>query len=168
MLKMLPAKFVPALMFVITCASGAYGRLGETEAELVRRFGQPLTNGQETLVSEGRITKLWPQKTYRQDDWEIRCDMVDERCARIRYTKRGEWTEEQLQTVLNSNAQGATWSDVSRPSVRKLAREWKRADSATAVWKAGVGMTLTSPAYARAKEIAEAKVKAQSRQVPKI
>lgn len=112
--------------------------------------------------------KAWPQITFRQGDWSIRCDIVDDRCAKIHYSKPGEWSEEQFQTVLASNAQGATWSDISKSNTGKLAREWKRSDGATAFWKTGMGMTVTSPAYERAKAVEAAKVKAQSKQIPKI
>jgi hypothetical protein len=158
-----------ATLVVNLClAPCVHGRLGETETALAKRFGQPVTKARDNLVAEGKITQLWPQLTYRQDDWRIRCDIVDGRCARIHYSKPGEWTEEQLQTVLNTNAQGATWTDISKASIRKLAREWKRTDGATATWNAGVGLTVTSPAYDRAKVVEEAKVKAKSRQIPKL
>jgi hypothetical protein len=49
-----------------------------------------------------------------------------------------------------------------------LKREWKRSDGATAIWHKPAGITVTAPAYHRAKKIAEAKAKAQSWQVPKL
>ena len=117
-----------ALLATTTLALGlaplAYSRLGETEAELEKRFGPPRTKARDNLIAEGKITHLWPQLSYRQEDWTITCDIVDGRCARVTYHKPGEWTEDQLKAVLNSNAQGATWTDGSKPSIKKLAREW--------------------------------------------
>ena len=163
-----PSALLLPFVIALCLVPCAYSRLGETEVELAKRFGQPVTKARDRLIAEGKITELWPQFTYRQDDWRIRCDIVDGRCARVHYSKPGNWTEEQLQTVLNTNAQGATWTDISKASIRKIAREWKRADGATAVWKSGSGFTITSPAYDRAKTVEEAKVKAKSKQIPKL
>ena len=87
-------------------------------------------------------------------DWSIGCDLIDGRCARIGYSKRGEWTEAHILTVLNANAQGAKWTENSgNPSVGKMVRNWKRDDSAEAEWSFVNGMSVTTPAYNRAKAI---------------
>lgn len=157
-----------ALLVALCLVPCAYSRLGETEAELAKRFGPPTTQAQDTMLTAGKILRLWPKLTYRQDDWRIACDIVDGRCARATYAKPGEWTEDHFLAALNANAQGATWTDLSDAKFKVVKREWKRSDGATALWRKGVGLTLTTPAYVRATETAAAKAKAQSRQVPKL
>jgi hypothetical protein len=82
--------------------------------------------------------------------------------------KPGDWTDDQFTTILTSNAQGTRWADVSKDSVRKLVREWRRTDGAIAIWQMGVGMSVTNPAYQRAKDKAEANAKADAARLPKI
>lgn len=157
------AVFVAAVAMV----SSAFGRLGETESELIARFGKPQLRSVHHALSQGRQYELGPTLHFRQDDWRIGCDLVDGRCVRIEYGKTGQWTDEQIQVVLSSNAQGASWTERTAGS-GKLAREWRRADGATARWSSIGGMTLITPAYERAKSIAEAKAKAEASRKPKI
>lgn len=146
----------------------AFARLGETEAELLKRFGPPAGRGKESTVAQGKILEFGPTLRFRQGDWSIACTLIDGRSCKENYQKSGEWTEEQFATVLNSNAQGAKWTDISKPGGKKLAREWKRSDGATATWSKHSGITVTHPAYRRAKEVLEAKAKAEAARVPKI
>ena len=69
--------------------------------------------------------------------------------------------------MLNANSQGATWSDMSNPAVKKMSREWKRNDGGVATWVLG-DMKITVPAYDRAIAVAEAKAKAAARAPAKI
>lgn len=114
MLRHLVLLFVPAI---------AFARLGETEAELVARFGAAAHKGTESAITQGKILKFGTTLRFRQGDWSIESTIIDGRSCKENYQKSGEWTEEQLTTVLNSNAQGAKWTDISKPSVKKLARE---------------------------------------------
>jgi hypothetical protein len=66
------------------------------------------------------------------------------------------------------NAQGARWSDTGKPNSKKLARSWRRDDGATARWQMADGLTLVTPAYERAKTLAEAKAKAEASRPPRI
>lgn len=86
----------------------------------------------------------------------------------MHYSKVGDWTEDQFHAVLTANAQSTTWTVTNKPNVQKYHRSWKRTDGARAVWTRNAEMTLTHPAYERAKAIAEAKAKAESSKVPKV
>jgi|CZKI01.1.fsa_nt_gi hypothetical protein len=145
-----------------------YGRLGETEKELAGRLGAPASKSAEITLAQGKIIEFGSKLTFRQGDWTIECAVIEGRCARVVYAKMGDWTEDQFITVLTSNSQGAKWTDVSKEMTKKLAREWRREDGAVAIWHMGVGMTVTSPAYDRAKQKAEAKAKSDASQIPKI
>lgn len=146
----------------------AFGRLGETGPELIARFGQPVSTGNEIIITQGKFVTFGSKMTFRQGDWTIDCVLIEGRCARVVYFKKGEWTEDQFRTVLTSNSQGERWTDISNEMIKKLKREWRRSDGASAIWTMGAAMTATHPAYERAKQRAEAKAKAEASQIPKI
>jgi hypothetical protein len=154
---------------LIAClASVAQARLGETEAQMVARFGKPTLRTTHTVHSQGKSWDLGPSFHFRQDDWTIQCDLIDARCVRVVYGKRGEWTDEQLEMVLAYNSQGLKWERLPKPGFEKNLRSWKRSDGATADWNWVNGMKLTVPAYDRAKQTLEAKAKAGVSGKPKI
>ena len=74
---------------------------------------------------------MGPSLSFKQEDWTISSDLVDGRCVRIHYSKRGDWTEEQIRMVLAYNSQGGMWTENPKAGVAKLIRKWKRADGAT-------------------------------------
>src|ERR1017187_6230486 len=145
--------FVAFIVFPI----GVFGRLGETEQELVARFGPPVSRVREITLTQNKVIEFGSKLIFRQGDWTIESVMIEGRCGREEYWKAGEWTEDQFVTVLTSNAQGEKWTDLSKAMSKKLAREWHRGDGATAVWNMGSHMTVTHPAYVRAKKRAEDK-----------
>lgn len=146
----------------------ALARLGETEAQLTARFGPAVSRAKETTIAQGKFVEFGLKLTYRQNDWQIECALIDGRSARETYYKPGEWTDDQFTTVLTANGQGARWTDLSKELTRKLARDWRRADGATASWKMTGSLCVTHPAYVRAKDLAEAKAKAAASRLPKI
>jgi hypothetical protein len=156
-----------AFLFSLGITALVHARLGETEAQMIARFGQPAYRNQHSIFTQGKGWPLGPSLLFRQDDWSISCDLVDGRCVRIQYGKPGEWTEEQIQLVLAYNSQGGKWTETSNPAARKYQRTWKRADGAEAVWNSG-HMRMVVPAYERAKQVLEAKAKAAASQKPKI
>jgi hypothetical protein len=145
----------------------AFARLGETEEQLIARFGQPGLRAKEMIFAQGKNREFGVKLGFRQDDWTIECAIIDGRSSRESYQKRGEWTDDHMRTVLNANGQGSKWTEISKPDVRKYLREWRREDGGTAVWRT-TGMTVEHPAYARARGLAEAKAKAEAGKIPKI
>lgn len=152
-----------ALFFV--CAAPLWARLGETEKELVARFGEALARSKHSIFAQGKLWEVGPSLVFKQDDWRISSDLIDDRVVREHYSKVGTWTSEQIQAVLAANSQGATWTETTKGN-RMFARTWKRADGATADW--GNGILITTPAYKRATELIEAKARAGASRTPKI
>ncbi len=155
-----------SLLFLAT-SSLLWARLGETEKELVARFGDARMRTKHTIMGHGKISELGPSLHFKQDDWNIVSDLVDDRVVRENYRKAGDWSPEQIQTVLAANAQGATWTETTKGN-GKLSRKWMRSDGGTAEWIKAAGFKVISPAYDRAKEIAESKAKAGAKRTPKI
>lgn len=156
--------FIVILVLPAVC----FGRLGDSESELVSRFGAPDSKGNEITLTQGKIVVFGSKLSFRQEDWTIECAVIEDRCAREIYSKKGDWTEDQFATVLSSNAQGESWTEVSKEMTKYLIREWRRGDGGTAVWHLGGGMVVANPAYDRAKSKAEGKAKAEASQIPKI
>src|SRR5438874_1394864 len=102
-------KLFSYIVLFLSAATLAQARLGETEKQLVERFGAPGSRSRHSIIAQGRIWELGPTLNFKQNDWQISCDLVDERVVRIQYQKVGEWTEDQIQAVLNSNSQGDKW-----------------------------------------------------------
>ena len=145
--------------------SAAHARLGDTETELINRFGRPLSRSKHAVSAQGRTFTLGPTLAFAQNDWNITCDLIDDRCVRILYTKRGDWSEDQVRLVLNANAQGAQWKEKSpNPS---FLRDWSRSDGSTAQWSIN-RMTLVWDAYNKAKAQVEERAKVETKKKPKI
>jgi hypothetical protein len=151
-----------AVLFLLLCTS-AFARLGDTTLRLVERFGAPRATRDEQVYAQGKAIKIGERLSFIQDDWFISCTVIDGRCAKVEYSKLGEWTEQQIETVLTSNSQGARWTNTKNKSYQKT---WTRDDGATAQWIGG--FTLIHPAYELAKEKAKARAKGAASATPKI
>src|SRR4051812_11921420 len=85
---------------VALTATMAEARLGDKEAELVARFGPVQSRSVERKSFQGRIYVVGQVLGFRMEQWSIAVLMIDDRCAQIDYGKTGDWTEEQVATVL--------------------------------------------------------------------
>ncbi len=156
------------LLFTLFALSPATARLGETEHQLIERFGNVTARQQHKIFAQGKFIDLGPRLSFREGDWRIACDLVDGKCVRITYSKPGDWTEDQVQLVLNNNAQGAKWSEITKPGAGKMLRDWKRSDGSHARWSRPQGFTLTWDAYEKAKARAEERARVEASRKPKI
>ena len=158
------------LTLLIFCSifSSAHARLGDTEAELGKRFGKPSLRSMHSIIAQGKSREMGPVFFFKQDDWSISCYLVDGRCMRIGYAKPGDWSEDQIRLVLDTNSQGAAWSESSKPMIASLQRTWRRSDGSTAEWNKGQGMVLVWSAYNVAKAKLEEQAKIEGMKKPKI
>lgn len=161
-------RYLAALLIALCILPSALARLGETETQLIERFGEPRTRSQHSIFAQGKFIPLGPQLIFKEGDWTITCDLIDGRCLRIKYSKPGDWTDDQFVLVLNSNGQGATWTETSNVKVKNLQRSWKRSDGSTAQWQKLTGITLTWDAYTKAKAKAEERARVEAARKPKI
>lgn len=158
---------VKLILFVLLLTA-AQARLGDTEAELAKRFSRPISITSHSIYAQGKRFVLGPTHTYKQDDWYISCDLIDGRCVRIRYSKPGDWTEDHIQVVLNSNGQGAKWDERTKPGNKSFQRQWSRSDGSTARWSRGGSMDLEWDAYTKAKATVEERAKVEAKKKPKL
>lgn len=157
----------PLVLLLLIAPALAHARLGEKEEQLTARFGTPVGRTSENTMAQGKILEFGYRLTYRQEEWTITVVIVDGRSVQESYHKPGDWTDAQITAVLNSNTQGAKWTDETPPSARKFARKWRRSDGGGASWSQS-GITVTHPAYQKAKDLAATKAKAAAAKVPKI
>lgn len=153
------------ILFLLLCTS-AFARLGETTMQLIERFGPPKYTQDENIYSQGKAFKIGERMSFRQDDWSIVCVVIEGRCAKVEYSKPGAWTEQQIETVLTSNSQGARWTKTSKTGTEKFLRRWKREDGALAEWNSG--FVVVHPAYDLAKTRAQNRAKSDASSIPKI
>lgn len=125
-------------------AAPAWARIGESEAQLTKRYGTPIRQ------ASGAIRNL----TYSFDGWLVTCDLADGVCVRVCYAKSGEWTEETFDKLLGANGALAGWSDCGSANLKNLLRTWKRDDGTVANWVVG-SLSVTSPRYEKAKAVTE-------------
>ncbi|MDP2138887.1 MAG: hypothetical protein Q8J74_13635, partial [Candidatus Didemnitutus sp.] len=102
-------------LVALALPSPVMARLGESEKELIARFGEPVGRSKHNVVLPDQIIELGPTLIFRQGDWRMKCDLVAGRCLRINYSKPGEWIEDQIQLVLGTNAQGSAWTETGKP-----------------------------------------------------
>jgi hypothetical protein len=161
-------KLTRAFLLFLVIAPSLWARLGETEAELVARFGQPHSRVSHSVFAQGKFIPLGPQLHFREGEWRITADLIDGRCLRIAYQKPGDWTEDQIRLVLNSNTQSSQWAETSKANIAKLQRAWRRKDGSVAEWDKLTGFTLTWAAYETAKAKALERARVEASRKPKI
>ena len=161
-----PPRLFAALVLLLLASSG-HARLGENEAQLVERYTKPIMRSPEMIIDQGKTLPIADNLHFKQGDWHIIARMTGGRCESITYLKKGEWTEEQFRHVLESNGGRSLWEERKTPTP-KTHREWKRRDSATATWRMPDGITLSTPAFDRAREAVKKKAKADASTLPKI
>ncbi len=96
--------------------------------------------------------KLGTSILFKHEGWDITADLIGDRCARLRYTKQGKWTEADIAGLLEASRQEEQWTEKSVNA--RVRREWPRSDGSTALWSRN-GMTLTAASYHQAKVMAE-------------
>lgn len=151
------------LFFLIT---PLYARLGENRAELTTRLGKVSSEAKHVVVTQGQIVPLGPTLFFNKDQWHIQCDLVKERCAKITYAKKGEWTAEQISTLMQNNAQKHQW--IEDKDSNKMIRQWTRSDGGRAKWLFTGSLEILSPEYIRAKEEVELALKTKAQEKPNL
>lgn len=135
------------LLFILIAP--LYARLGENRAELTARLGSVRSESKHFVTAQGQIVPLGPALFFNKDQWHIQCDLVKERCAKITYSKKGEWTAEQISTLMQNNAQKQQW--IEDKNSNEMIRQWTRSDGGKAKWLFTGSLEILSPEYIRAK-----------------
>lgn len=151
--------------FAFSLICSAHARLTEKEDELIKRFGPVQLRGDTNRSFEGRSYKVGTTLTFRSEQWTIRAQLIDDRCAQITYGKIGSWTEEQIIGLLDRNGGYGTYKE-ERTGLGKGYRKWKQADGTAALFSLNT-LELTHPLYERRLALLKAKAEAESKRPPK-
>jgi hypothetical protein len=152
----MPQRILAFFALALGLAAPALGRIGETEAQLISRFGRPITRGPHVVSEAGKQVELCPSLTFELREWIITCVLIDGVCARICYLRSGSWNERFFEMILDANRHGGRWTDLLPVKLRPLMRKWRRDDGIMAEWVAG-SLAITAPVYEKTKLIAREK-----------
>ena len=147
-------------------AAFASARLGESEPQLIERYGKAVMRTPDMMLEQGKILKLADRLHFRTDDWNIIAILVGEHCESITYSKPGDWTEEQFRHLLEANGGRAQWEE-QKTSTPKTHRQWKRRDKTTADWQMADGLVLKTPGYEKAREDLKKQAKENASKLPR-
>jgi len=151
-------------------ATPTWARLGETPEQLAVRLGAASSFKQVVNVfANGHAYPIGQILNFSKEDWSVACYMINGSCAKITYVKTAPFTDDDINTILNNEAQGSKWAQsVSTTTVidsiflpMMKVREWKRADGAQAQI-IDKSFTLTAPEYQRAVDAANGQAKAEA------
>lgn len=155
---------VVACVLLLTALATA--RVGENEQELVHRYGGVISRLKAEHSTQGRRYSYGEYLDFRADDWSIQALLINGRCERISYAKRGEWTEEQFKHLLEINGGRSQWEEQKNPNP-KFQRKWKRRDKTTADWLSARGITIETPVVEKTKQAIEKAAKEEASKLPK-
>lgn len=123
---------VPVLVFALV-ASSAVGRVGETEQELVTRYGA-VTNRQPARKSvQGRMNIYGERLGFRFEFWTVSAVIIAGRCEEITYSLAGKWTDPHFRRLLEINGGWTEWTEQKTRNADNH-RQWLRRDQTTASW----------------------------------
>jgi len=139
------------LGLILSCATVAHARIGDTEAQLVERFGAVHARMPERILEGGRVCVLGERVVFRQHEWRVTAVLIDARCAKITYAKTGAWAESQFTELLAVNAGRWAWSEIAG-KVPNWQRTWRRADGLVAKWRYAGGFAIEGQPWVDARE----------------
>src|SRR3954471_18716560 len=125
--------------------ASALARVGETEPELVARYGQVLSRQPARKSAAGKMTIYGERLVFKSTDWDVSAVIIGGKCQEISYTKDGKWTEVQFQFLLQLNGGRKQWTEQPTRNPDNH-REWNRKDKATGSWSAFGGFVVRTPA----------------------
>lgn len=135
---------VPVLVFALVAAS-AVGRVGETEQELVARYGG-VTNRQPARKSvQGRMNIYGERLGFRFEFWTVSAVIVAGRCEELTYSLAGKWTDPHFRRLLEINGGWTEWTEQKTRNPDNH-RQWLRRDQTTATWGLSGFMIRTAAA----------------------
>jgi hypothetical protein len=126
-------------------AQSALARIGETESELVTRYGAVVTRQPMRKSAQGAVSLYGERLSFKSTDWNIAAVLIAGKCEEISYTKAGQWTPVQIRFVLDLNGGVKSWKE-KRAGQTDAYRNWTRADGTTAKWSAFSGFIVRTTA----------------------
>jgi hypothetical protein len=139
---------VPVMVFALVAAS-AVGRVGETEPELVARYGAVTNRQPARKAVQGRMNIYGERLGFRFEFWTISAVIIAGRCEEITYSLAGKWTDPHFRRLLEINGGWTEWTEQKTRNPDNH-RQWLRRDQATASWGLS-GFMIRTPAAEKAR-----------------
>ena len=134
---------VPVLVFAWV-ASSAAGRVGETEQELVARYGAVTNRQPARKAVQGRMNIYGERLGFRFEFWTVSAVIIAGRCEEITYSLAGKWTDPHFHRLLEINGGWTEWTEQKTRNPDNH-RQWLRRDQTTASWGL-TGFMIRTPA----------------------
>lgn len=125
----------------------AAARVGETEPELVARYGAITSRQPARKSAQGKMHIYGERLVFRTPDWAISAVVIGGRCEEINYMKEGDWTGVQFSFLLELNGDRAQWTEQPTRNPDNH-RAWLRRDKTTAGWGLS-GFMIRTPVIAQ-------------------
>ena len=124
-----------ASMLFLTLEFSAQARLGETLDQLTDRYGPGANAGTPTATYPVSV------RLFHKGGWSITVKLIDGISVGEKFQKQGTPSDEEISTLLSSNAQGQTWTEKSTSRmlvqiflpVPSVSKSWQRDDGALAL-----------------------------------
>lgn len=123
---------VPVLVFALVALT-AVGRVGETEQELVARYGAVTNRQPARKAVQGRMNIYGERLGFKFEFWTVSAVIIAGRCEEITYSLTGKWTEPHFRRLLEINGGWTEWTEQKTRNPDNH-RQWLRRDQTTASW----------------------------------
>ena len=140
MLRLLILFVLPGLV-----ASSATGRVGETEQELVARYGAVTNRQPARKAVQGRMNIYGERLGFKFEFWTVSAVIIAGRCEEITYTLSGKWTDPHFRRLLEINGGWTEWTEQKTRNPDNH-RQWLRRDQTAASWGLSGFMIRTTAA----------------------
>lgn len=142
---------IAAMVSVLAASAAAEARIGETEAQLVQRFGAVTARSAERTLEQGRAYVLGERIVLRQAEWRVTAVLIGGICAKITYVRSGRWSERHFADLLALNSGRWSWAEV-RGGAPNWQRTWRRSDGLVAKWMYAGGLAIEAQPFVDAQQ----------------
>ena len=124
-------------IFIFFTTSSSYARLGETEQESSKRYGNPVKNTADTVLP---ILKNTVNRTYDYQGWRTRSAFINGHAVRIAYSKLTKpkttlfINSDETDAILSAEAHGGKWEKGKRKFALSLSGLAKNLALGNKIW----------------------------------
>ena len=140
------------LFLLVSLTIPAWARLGETEDQLIARYGKEI-HKQKNEANGQQVG--WTDLLFGKSGFQIEVMLFNGVSSKETFWKTAgdETTDDEIKTLLNDNAQDHAWNKEAPEDSQGISRKWQRDDGAVAGFESG-------RFYVKAKELIDAEAAA--------